>query len=768
MLVLGISATGLAQEAEVSGRVETLTGHPVEAAVVSMRGSTPDLPARLVSSDSLGRFRISRLPPGTYTLSAQRLGYGQVSHDVTLAADQQVSKTLVLPEAPHHLEGITVHAERRRRLARATGLSSQLLEASQLELLPGFAETDLLRALETLPGVVSISDYSTSYHVRGGSADQNLILIDGFPIYNPFHLGGLFSVFNSDMISRAELLAGGFPAAYGGRVSSVLEVESDPGGKGLEVDAGLSLLASRAAIGADLPSGLTQALGLESARLRGSVRRSYFDAILKPFFDFPYHLLDYQAVFEAWTPSGGRWNATAYHGRDVLDLAHLAEGTLPLRLRWHWGNSLAGLRHVRPLSHHSRFLDIRAGYTQFSTAVSFPEFEDMRLGGEIQHALVRADLHTTQRPHSQQSYGLEVDLISHTNRAEAAGSDFGSSSNRALLASVYSQTANRLSNNWLLEAGGRAELFFPEDDKGVIELSPRVALKRLIRDGTAAFKLATGRYTQYVQSIRDEDIPVGIDIWMVAGEQVPHIISDQVQAGVETEIGDLLSASVEGYYRRFDGVGTWNHSADPNIPGDLLITGHGRSWGADMLIRRESAEAVNGWLAVSWLKALHTFADEPNAANQTTEIVYPPGFDRRLNIDLVVRTHLPGQWNAGLRWTYGSGLPYTRPLGSYTFYDPQPGSGKRLIRHIQGSAVEAVVLGPRNAERYPPYHRLDAGLRRTFKTSWGTIIPNINIVNIYNRRNVLFYLYHYDRDPPVRSGISMFPFLPTIGFQVHF
>src|SRR5690606_32951268 len=151
----------------------------------------------------------------------------------------------------------------------------------------GLAEADVLRAVELLPGVVSTSDFSSAFNVRGGSADQNLILIDGFPIFNPFHLGGLFSVFNSDAIARAELLAGGFGAEYGGRVSSVLNVESDAGApERVEVAGGVSLLATRLLVRAPLP----ERLG-EGSRV-GPGRRSYFDVLLPPLADFPYHLTD--------------------------------------------------------------------------------------------------------------------------------------------------------------------------------------------------------------------------------------------------------------------------------------------------------------------------------------------------------------------------------------------------------------------------------------------------------------------------------------------
>jgi hypothetical protein len=196
--------------------------------------------------------------------------------------------------------------------------------------------------------VVTTSDFSSAFNVRGGSADQNLILLDGQPVFNPTHLGGFFSVFNADMIERAELQSGGFPARFGGRVSSVLDIHSDPGDGQLNVDAGISLLATRLAVGAGLPESLEEKAGLRDARWRVSGRRSYFDQVLKAAFDFPYHLTDLQGVFEGWTRGGDRVALTAYTGRDVLELTRLDPEDFPLRIDWKWGNDLVGLSFTNP------------------------------------------------------------------------------------------------------------------------------------------------------------------------------------------------------------------------------------------------------------------------------------------------------------------------------------------------------------------------------------------------------------------------------------
>ena len=159
---------------------------------------------------------------------------------------------------------------------------------------------------------------------------------------------GFFSVFNADMIQRAELQSGGFPAKYGGRVSSVLDVQSDPGDGSWQVDGGISLLATRVAIGGGLPEGARERVGLRNARWRVSGRRSYLDQLARAFADFPYHLTDLQGAFEGWTRGGNRFSLTAYTGRDVLALTDLDNEDFPLLIDWDWGNDLLGMRWTHP------------------------------------------------------------------------------------------------------------------------------------------------------------------------------------------------------------------------------------------------------------------------------------------------------------------------------------------------------------------------------------------------------------------------------------
>ena len=765
LLLCALPGMVAAQQAgAIAGVVRDTAGAPVAAVTVSTLAAGR---VRAVETDSLGRYRLGGLPPGRLVLRTSRLGYAPRQRVVVVVTGETARADFALPALAVEIAGVSVEAPREReRFTREAGVTSLRLAGGEIKRLPGLAEADVIRAVQVLPGVVTTSDFSSAYHVRGGSADENLILLDGFPIYNPFHLGGLFGVFNSDMIAGAELLAGGFPARYGGRVSSVLNVESDPGraGGGIEGAGGISLLASRLALGGDLPAGAARTLGLRSARLRLSARRSYFDALLKPVVDFPYHLTDVQGYFEGWTPGGGRLTLTGYTGGDVLDLSHPSE-SFPLRLRMDWGNDMLGARWTAGWG-AGRTLDLRAGFTRFGAAIRFPDFSDTRFESRIAQGLLRVDAHADAGPKLALDWGFGGDRLSYRTLARAGGTDFNAAADAGWLASGYGQLQWR-TGAWLTEAGLRGDGWYPGSAGATWLASPRLAVKRFVAGGDAALKLSVGRYTQIVQSLRNEEIPIGIDVWQLAGDREPPVVSDQVQVGVESFRPAGWHLALEAYDRRFRGVVTENPAADPNDPSQQLLVGRGRSYGADLLVKRERG-AVNGWLSASWLRATRSFPDVLSGLVPPPEITYPPIFDRRFDLEMVLRYPVPRGIEGGVRASFGTGLPYTRPLGAYEIYDVNVQNGRRARPGSRDSAETAVVLGPRDGARYPAYLRIDVSLRKTIRKRWGLLQPYLDVLNVTNRKNVLFYFYQYDRTPPTRSGISMFPFLPTVGVEATF
>ena len=761
-----------AQDRTVQGRVRDEEGAAVYGATVALlRGGAPVLGS---NTDRLGSFRIFGVAPGPYTVRVQGLGYSEVSEEIVVGPTETVELDLRLQRSALQIEGISVEAERSRARARfeqVGGATIRDLDLDAVRTVPGLAEPDPVRALEVLPGVVSTSDFSAAFHVRGGSQDQNLILLDGMPIFSPFHLGGVFSVFNADMIDRVELHSGGFPAEHGGRVSSVLQVESDVGDGDFSVDGAVSLLATRAAVGGRLGSSVASALGLASVRYRMSARRSYLDLLVK---QVPYHLTDLQTFVEGWTRGGDRITLTAYTGRDVFDLTNLDDEDFPLRIDLDWGNDAVGVRWAHP-RRGGGSLDVRANFSRFLTGLTFPDFADTRLSSRIKQWQFKADLDVRPSARLSIQMGTSAERQSYKNLFSTGGTEFASGVGTGWLLGTYVQTRWSVPSAWLVELGLRADGYSPDPGDWVQKIAPRLAVKRFFRGGDVAVKAAVGRYTQFLHSLRDEELPIGLDFWVLAGERAPPTTSDQLQVGIEGYHGIDWFWSLEGYVRSFDGVVTFNAAENPNDDLDDILTGEGLSYGVDLMVRRETG-SVTGWLAVSYLKADRTFPDPLSPLPGQPEVSYAPIFDRRIDADLVLRYPAPWGWEGGVRWNLGTGIPYSSVVGSYRYYDPRYVGGRGLEwsgapgpdADPDDDGEYGIVLGDRNSSRYPTYHRLDLSFRRTSEKSWGSLTPYINLVNVYNRKNVLFYFFEYEKSPAVRSGISMFPVLPTFGLEVRF
>ena len=521
-----------------------------------------------------------------------------------------------------------------------------------------------------------------------------------------------------------------------------------------------------------LGSSLADALGFANVRYRASGRRSYLDLLVG---QFPYHLTDFQTIVEGWTTGGDRVTLTAYSGQDVFDLTNLDDEDFPLRLDWDWGNDAIGARWTHPRSGGGS-LDVKANFSRFLTGLTFPDFTDTRLSSRVQQGQLKADLDLRPWSRLSMQIGASVERQSYKNLFSTGGTEFADGVGNGLQLGTYVQTRWAMPSEWLVELGLRFDGYSPDPGDWIHEITPRLAVKRFLGGSDIAVKLAAGRYTQFVHSLRDEELPLGIDFWVLAGERAPHTVSDQLQLGIEGYEGTDWFWSVEGYVRSFEGVVTFNTGDNPNDELDDILSGEGLSYGVDFLVRKERG-GVTGWLAASFLKADRTFPDLLSALPDPPDVSFAPIFDRRVDLDLVLRYPAPWGWEGGLRWNVGTGTPYTRAIGSYRYYEPTYVEGRGLEWSGAGDSQAdgssplgdfGVVLEDRNSSRYPTYHRLDVSFRKRFDKSWGSLVPYLNLVNLYNRRNVLFYFFEYERDPATRSGVSMFPVLPTFGLEVRF
>lgn len=769
-------------DATLSGRVRSEVEVPVANATARLRLLADSTVQSVTGTDALGFFTFRDLMAGRYRLTIGRIGYGLHDQEIEVAPDTELQLEISLAEEAIELDAVVVEARRSRQRTRfeeSAGITVQELGVEELRSLPGLAEPDPVRAVSLLPGVTRVSDFTAVLNVRGGSGDQNLILMDRVPLFHPYHLLGLFSVFNPDMVERAELRSGGFPAEYGGRTSSVLLVESDVGDGTLGVDAGLGLISSRVAVRGGLPSGTRDGLGLAAARWKISARRSYWDLVTRVTEStFPYTLADFQAIFEGWTKGGDRVRINAYSGRDRINLRELEflftslesvvddlgddEGA-GWNVRWPWGNDAVGASwtHLMP---GGGTLEVHGSYSHFGARFGFTEYEDTRVETEIGQSSLGADLELRPTPRTRWKSGFSATHRESRNVSEGVPPNFQNSEGSGWESSAYTQVAWTSKRPWLVEAGLRWDRWQPRGGPGEAVPAPRLAVKRFLGDGRWAVRVAGGRHTQFLHSLRDERLPISMDAWVLSGEYVPALISDQVQAGAEGFFGSDREwfASAEAYFRTYDGVVTQNWADDPRNPADDLLSGEGRSIGIDALVRKDAGK-TRGWVSVSLLKATRSFADTDAGLVPAPIIEFPPIFDRRLEIDVAIQRDLPWGVEAGLRWNLGTGAPYTAHLARFGKYE------QRLtdLRYDYAS-VRTAVLGPRNGARLPAYHRLDVSLRKTLYRGWGTLSPYISVINVYNRNNVLWRQRHYSSGNLTGVDNYMLPILPTFGLEVSF
>jgi hypothetical protein len=738
-LVLCVAGTARAQVRDVTGVVRSAADSTGLGHVRVYVLQTPIW----TESDSAGRFLLAGVPRRTLRVWLARLDARPDT--VVLAADQD-SLVVYLKAAPIAVAPLVVSemALARRRFETSAQTSTVTLEAREISRTPGILEADVLRAVQLLPGTVAKNDYSIGYNVRGGESDQNLIALDGVPIFNPSHLAGLFSTFDDEAVSRVDFFTGGFPAGYGGRLSSVLDVSLRTGDPfKTDVRGQVSLLASKALVEGPLGNG--------GATYLVGARRTYADlvvAALTPY-ELPYYFTD--VVGKVTSPlGGGTLSATGYWGRDALRL-NLVEGTNgrePLDLAFNWGNALAGLTFRHPLG--AGMFEQRASITHFSTTLgllpNFAQFDNSALlvsaGSDFAVSPLRThDVHL--------GLGFEHYAMEYSAKSLSLESSFFRADYHPNIWSAYADDQWHVSDRLLVRPGVRLEYVSGAD---LLAVAPRASFKFFLTPDRALTGSA-GRFYQAIQSIRDQEVPITIyEFWIGADRYTPVARSDHLVLGLEQWFGPNLSLTVEGYRKTFRNLLTPNRAQDLRVPGDEFTPLAGDSWGADVLLRRY-AGTVRGWIAYSYTKAVRAGPDG---------VEYPPAHDRRHTVNVVLEAPGPMGSEMGVRWGYGSPLPYTGFVGEWRhrIYDA-------VNDQWDGSFTEPISTAI-NGERYPAYSRLDVGLHWQFK-KWGADWrPYLQAVNLYNRRNVFLYFFDYGAVPTTRTGVSQLPFLPTFGLEFTF
>lgn len=713
-----------------------------------------------------GQFIVPDVPAGVHTVRVRLLGYRTVDRSIRVRSGDTTRLDILLSSSVQLLSPVltSVRPLDAESFGNRPSVATITMSAAAMAGVPSIGEPDVARVAQLLPGVVARNDYNTGLNVRGGEADQNLVLLDGFPIYNPFHLGGLFSTFMDATVGGIELMTGAFPSPYGGRLSSVLDVHSAEETR-IETHgtADLSVLAATGRLAGSFGGG----------RGTWSVagRRTYADALQSIFTNnvFPYHFRDADARVTYALPADVRLAITAYTGRDVLDanLADFAADSTPTKAsrgRWafDWGNQLVGAVLSKELGGGARLpilriplgdsatIEQRVSTSAFATQLDLgqgatslkSEIRDLRAGGSL---VTRGAAH-------RRTLGYEI--ATHTIRYSSGSSQTGTVDfdlvQRPVTGAAWVDDLWRLSPRWLVEGGLRGE---SSNERGWRSLSPRMSVK-FFATPDLALTAGAGRVTQTLHSLAGDGALRSFDIWLASDSFVPVASAWHWIAGAEKRVA-TGSVRVEGYVKRYDRVLEANLSEDPSRRGDEFLAATGLSYGVDVLARWQRASGLGGWLTYSYGRSTRT----------RDSVTWSPGHDRRHDLDVVATWRL-ARYKLGARFGFATGTPYTPIVGQIVRrqYDPSHdrwGTGDpRLALEPLGGALDT--------ERFPPTQRLDLDASREMIVRGATVSPYLSIVNAYNAKNVFVYLYDYSTATPTRRAISQFPTLPSMGVRIAF
>jgi hypothetical protein len=764
LAVLAVAArAAAAQQGVITGRViDASTAEPRGGTTVSIIGTV-----RGTLADSSGRYLIAGVPAGTVTLRVRLLGYKLIEQPVTVTAGDTTRADFALEPEATVLGAVRTEARPIERdvFEARPSVGTVQITARAAEGVPKFGEPDIIRIVQLLPGVEARNDFSTGLNVRGGESDQNLILIDGFPIYNPFHLGGLFSTFIDPTVGNVSLMTGGFPAKYGGRLSSVLDVQSaEEPRSGVHGTEELSVLASTGQLGGSFDSG--------KGTWMVAGRRTYADKFIEAISSntLPYHFRDEQVhgTF-AFTPTL-KLAVTVYDGRDVLnaDIATFGDSTTSTAgggtFGFNWGNTVAGASLTKTLASRTRHglgawllgdstvIEQRASQSTFSTGLDLGDGA-LTLSNRVAERRLAGNLTARSAAH-ERSFGYDLatyDVSYFANSVQTNTRLFGLQQHPTS-AAVYYDDLWHVSPALLLEMGLRGEALTGRNWSAV---SPRVSAKYFLTKDWALTS-AVGRFSQWTHSLAREDIPVRLfDFWVMSDANSPVSSAWHYILGTERWLGDTRYIRVETFYKRYNRLLESNPQADPDTPGDEFFPVDGDSYGADLLLRQFERGPFSGWIS-------YTYAV---ASRVHDGLRYFPGHDRRHDLNLVGSWRL-SKYLFGVRFGYASGTPYTDIVGELVrrIYDP----GLNAFGTRGGGTQVEFIGGPRNGARLPSTQRLDLDVTRKYRVRGATISPYLSVVNAYNAKNVFLYVFDYTKNPPTREAISQFPLLPSAGVTIQF
>jgi TonB dependent receptor/CarboxypepD_reg-like domain/TonB-dependent Receptor Plug Domain len=761
LLHISISIAFTQTKQTMSGTIKNgETGEALIGAAVVVK----ELSSVGVISNAYGFYSLT-LPLGTYTILVQYLGFKTAADTMVLDHDQIVNINLI-PQ-PIKVGEVIISGERTNANVTSTEVSSKKLEIDEIKSIPVLlGEKDILKTIQLLPGIKSAGEGSTGFYARGGGIDQNLIILDEAPVYNPSHLLGYLSVFNADAIKDVEVITGGMPSEYGGRLSSVIDIRTNDGNmKEFGGSGGIGLIDSRLML--DGPIVKDQGSFIITAR------RTYVDLFLRLSKDTlinraSVYFYDLNMKANYTLGEKDRIFLSGYFGRDNFDY--------PNYFGFNWGNTTATLRWNHIFGDHifSNTSFIVSNYNYSSSDETSTSQSQISSG--IQDLNFKMDFQYFTNSQSTLKFGLNSMYHTFMPGSVTATTSSGTNSlnlehRYALENGIYfSHELNALPDlkvNYGLRFStfsllGPGHIYSYDQDGNVIDtatyssekfiktytnLEPRLSLNFLLNE-SSSIKASYTRTTQYLHLLSNSTSTNPSDLWVPSSNNVAPQYADQGTLGYFKNFGDnAFESSLEVYYKNMHNVIDYKNGADlqlnPNVEA-LLVYGRAWSYGAELLVRKRYGP-ISGWIGYTLSRTDEQFATINNGQP------FPARQDRTHDISVVFMYDYSTTWNFSATWVYNTGNAVTFPNGNY---------------YVDGRVVPYYTQ--RDGYRMPAYHRLD------LSATW-TLGPhsnlNFSIYNAYDRMNAYSIEFRQDPNNPSQTQAvqtTIFPIIPSITYNFTF
>lgn len=762
------------------------------------------------TTNANGRFSLT-LKGDSALLRITYVGYEPL-YD-TLALKANITRKYILKPSVQ-LQEVTITAQRINSRESAQ-MSALEMPVEQLKAVPVlFGEADILKAIQLLPGVQSGNEGTGGMYVRGGGPDENLFLLDGIPLYNVNHLGGFFSAFNADAVKNVTLYKGSFPARFGGRLSSVLDVTTNNGNdKEIHGNASIGLISAKLAVEGPIVS--------ERTTFSLSARRTYADLLLKPLvaklaldadgktkLKAGYHFYDINGKVVHTFSDKSRLYATFYAGDDDANIRVRTESSLQedqyLSFVNNWGNMVGGLRWNYVLGPRL-FMNLTGSYTQYTNAMDFGlETIATLADGSEQVSTIDGDYLSSIRdltgrvdfaftPNTNHDIQFGTYLTHHWVRPSVASASINYydqiQMNEAWQMDTNIQDALVVANDWVV---------FAEDDWNINDLlkvnyglhfsgfqvensfypslQPRLSARLLLGENIS-FKAGYAYMSQYMHLLSTTSVSMPTDLWVPSTDRIRPMNAHQVAASFCYDIPLVAEISVEGYYKFMSNLieykdGTTAFGTSQGWE-DLVCMGDGWTYGVEFLAQRNFGN-LTGWIAYTWSRTNHLFNRPGQELNHGNP--FPAKYDRRHDLSIVLNYKFSKRFDVSATWVFCTGNTATLAMQRYPRASDEADDydiGRGGLSHVSS----------RNNYRMPTYHRADisANFHRTFKTRLTLAngeprkirrTINVSVYNLYNHANpYLTYTssqYSYLGYSRALVQLSIFPILPSVSYTLYF